>query len=161
MKWMISREIHYTKIDTKSDRNLTHLNFHRIKQTKLPPKTTSQSYLPKPPPKSEVIQSCPTLCDPHELQPARLLYPWDSPGKNTGVDCHFLLQGIFPTQRLNLGLLHFRQTLYHMSQGTFPKSPPKATAQSHLPKLPLKTTEIRWFQQTILPNLQIPGSLNA
>ena len=29
---------------------------------------------------------------PHGLQPARLLYPWDSPGKNTGVGCHFLLQ---------------------------------------------------------------------
>ena len=31
------------------------------------------------------------------LQPARLLCPWDFPGKNTGVGCHFLLQGIFPT----------------------------------------------------------------
>ena len=38
------------------------------------------------------------------LQPSRLLCPWDYPSKNTGVDC-FLLQGIFPTQRLNLGLL--------------------------------------------------------
>ena len=36
---------------------------------------------------------------------ARLLCPWDSLGKNTGVDCHFLLQGIFPTQGLNLHLL--------------------------------------------------------
>ena len=34
-----------------------------------------------------------------------MLCPWDSPGKNTGVGCHFLLQGIFPTQELNLGLL--------------------------------------------------------
>ena len=34
------------------------------------------------------------------------LCPWDSPGKNTGVDCHGLLQGIFPTQGSNLGLLH-------------------------------------------------------
>ena len=32
--------------------------------------------------------------------------PWDFPGENTGVGCHFLLQGIFPTQRLNLCLLH-------------------------------------------------------
>ena len=32
------------------------------------------------------------------LQPSRLLCPWTSPGKNTGVGCHFLLQGIFPTQ---------------------------------------------------------------
>ena len=37
----------------------------------------------------------------HGLQPARLLCPWDSPGKNTGVGCHFLLLGIFPTQELN------------------------------------------------------------
>ena len=37
------------------------------------------------------LQSCPTLCDPME-QPTRLLHPWDSPGKNTGVGCHFLLQ---------------------------------------------------------------------
>ena len=38
--------------------------------------------------------SCPTL-QPYEPQPARLLCPWDSPGKNTGVGCHVLLQGIF------------------------------------------------------------------
>ena len=38
------------------------------------------------------LQSCPTLCDPHRLQPTRLRHPWDSPGKNTGVGCHFLLQ---------------------------------------------------------------------
>ena len=40
---------------------------------------------------------------------------WDSPGKNTGVGCHFLLQGIFPTQGSSLGLSHFRQILYHLS----------------------------------------------
>ena len=49
-------------------------------------------------------QSCPTL-QPHGLQPTRLLSPWDFPGKNTGVDCHFLLQESFPTQGLNLSLL--------------------------------------------------------
>ena len=37
----------------------------------------------------------------------------DSPGKNTGVGCHFLLQGIFPTKGSNPGLLHCRQILYH------------------------------------------------
>ena len=36
---------------------------------------------------------------PHGLQPSRLLCPWDFPGKNFGVDCHFLLQGIFSTQQ--------------------------------------------------------------
>ena len=44
-----------------------------------------------------------------------LLHPWDFPGKNTGVGCHFLLQGIFLTQGSNLGLLNCRQTLYHLS----------------------------------------------
>ena len=39
----------------------------------------------------------------------------DSPGKNTAVGCHFLLQGIFPTQGINQGLLHCRQTVYHVS----------------------------------------------
>ena len=39
-----------------------------------------------------------------------LLHPWDSPGKNTGVGYHFLLQGIFPTQGSNPNLPHCRQT---------------------------------------------------
>ena len=39
----------------------------------------------------------------------------DSPGKNTGVGCHALLQGLFPTQGLNPGLPHCRQILYHLS----------------------------------------------
>ena len=43
---------------------------------------------------------------PHGLTPARLLYPWNSPGKNTGEGCHFLLQGIFLIQGLNSCLLH-------------------------------------------------------
>ena len=48
---------------------------------------------------------------PHGLQPARLLCLWDFPGNNTGVGCHFLLQGIFPTQGSNPGLPHCRQML--------------------------------------------------
>ena len=51
----------------------------------------------------------------HGLQPASLLCPWDSPGKNTGVGIHSLLQGIFPAQGSNLGLLHCRQILNHLS----------------------------------------------
>ena len=38
--------------------------------------------------------------------------PWDFPGKNTGMGCHFLLQGIFLTQGSNPSLLHYRQILY-------------------------------------------------
>ena len=52
---------------------------------------------------------------PHELSPTRLLCPWNFPGKHTAVGCHFLLQGIFPTQGSNPGLLHCRQILYHLS----------------------------------------------
>ena len=52
---------------------------------------------------------------PHGLKPTGLLHPWDFPGKNTVVGCHFLLQGNFPTQGLNPGLLHCRQTLYRLS----------------------------------------------
>ena len=44
-----------------------------------------------------------------------LLRPWNFPGKSTGVGCHFLLQGIFPTQGSNPGLPHCRQTLYCLS----------------------------------------------
>ena len=52
---------------------------------------------------------------PHGLWPTRLLCLWNSPGKNTGVGCHFFLQGIFLTQGLNLGFLHCRQILYSRS----------------------------------------------
>ena len=56
---------------------------------------------------------------PHGLQPTRLL-PWDFPSKSTGVGCHFLLQGIFPTQGSNLGLPHCGQTLYLLSHQRSP-----------------------------------------
>ena len=46
--------------------------------------------------------------------------PWDSPGKNTGMGCHFLPQGIFLTQGLNPCLLHCRQILYPLSHGEAP-----------------------------------------
>ena len=59
---------------------------------------------------------------PHGLWPTRLLCPWDSPGKNTGAGCHFLLQGIFPTHGPNLGLLHCRQNLYCLSHWGSPCS---------------------------------------
>ena len=55
---------------------------------------------------------------PNELYPTRLLSPLDFPGKNTGVGHHFLLQGIFLTQRLNLLLLHCRQFIDPEPLGT-------------------------------------------
>ena len=67
-----------------------------------------------------VAKLCPTLLRPHGLYPARLLCPWDFPGKNTGVGCHFLLQGIFPTQGLNPHLL----CLLHWQADSLPLSHP-------------------------------------
>ena len=65
----------------------------------------------------------------HRPQPTRPLCPWGSPGKGTGVRCLSLLQGTFPTQESDPGLLHYRQTLYHVShQG----SPPKSETQANL-----------------------------
>ena len=62
---------------------------------------------------SESVQS-------YGLQPARFLCPWEFPVKHTGVGYHFLLQGIFPTQRSNPGLLPCRQILCHLSQQGIP-----------------------------------------
>ena len=68
--------------------------------------------------------SCSVVSDTLRLRgPGRLLYPWDSPGKNTGVGCHSLRQGLFPTQESNTGPPHRRWILYHLShQGTQGKS---------------------------------------
>ena len=52
---------------------------------------------------------------PWTVAGTKLLCPWDSQGKSTGVGCHFLLQGIFPTQGSNPGLSHCRQTLYRLN----------------------------------------------
>ena len=48
---------------------------------------------------------CMTSVVSDSFQPRGLLCPWDSPGKSTPVGCRFLLQGIFPTQGLKLGVL--------------------------------------------------------
>ena len=62
-----------------------------------------------------------------------LLCPWDSPGKNTGVGCHFLLQAIFLNQGSNLGLLHCRQILYQLNhQGRFKESDLKPSLSFHI-----------------------------
>ena len=54
------------------------------------------------------------------LQPHRLYSSWNSLGQNTGVGSCSLLQGIFPTQGLNLGLQHCRQILYQLSHQQSP-----------------------------------------
>ena len=68
---------------------------------------------------AQSFQSCPTLCNPMDCSPPGSSVHGDSPGKNTGVGCHALLQRIFPTQGSNPGLPHCRQILYQLShQGT-------------------------------------------
>ena len=67
-----------------------------------------------------VAQSCTTLCDPMDCSWPGSSVHGDSPGKNTGVGCYALIQGIFPTQGSNPGLPHCRQILYHLShQGSW------------------------------------------
>ena len=55
-----------------------------------------------------VTKSSPTLCDTMDHSPARLLCPWDFPGKNTRLGFHSLLQGIFLTQGLNPRFLYWQ-----------------------------------------------------
>ena len=87
---------------------------------------------------------------PHGLWSARLLCAWNSPGKNTGVGCHSLLQRIFPTQGLNLGLLHCRQILYHLShQGIFHSLLPNPGMEARSPAL-----------QVVFLQAEPPGSHN-
>ena len=67
-----------------------------------------------------VTQSCPTLCDPMDCSLPGFSAHGDSPGKNTGVGSHALLQGIFPTQGSNLGLLYCRQVQCSLSHQASP-----------------------------------------
>ena len=61
-----------------------------------------------------VIQSCLTLCNPMDWSPQGSSVHGIFLGKNTGMGCRFLLQGIFPTQGSNSGLLHCRWILYRL-----------------------------------------------
>ena len=63
----------------------------------------------------KVAQSCLTLYDLMDYSPPASSVHGDSPGNNTGVGCHALLQGIFPTQESNRSLLHCRWIIYQMS----------------------------------------------
>ena len=65
-------------------------------------------------------QSGPTPLQPHGVQPAKLPYPWNFPGNNTGAGCYFLLQAISPTQGSSPLLFH----LLHWHVGSLPAEPP-------------------------------------
>ena len=64
-------------------------------------------------PTNRETESCSVMSD--SLRPHGLYSPWNSPGQNTGAGSLSLLQGIFPTQKLNPGFLNCRQILYHLS----------------------------------------------
>ena len=70
---------------------------------------------------------------PCGLQPTRLLCPWDSSGKSTGMGSRSVLQGIFSTKGSNLALLHCKQILYHLSHQ---ESPFVCTLVLNLPIFP-------------------------
>ena len=72
----------------------------------------------------------------HGLLPARLFCPWNSPGQNTGVGSCSLLQGIFPTQGSNPGLLHCRWIFYHLGQSVILKEIWEGTSQMYSGNLP-------------------------
>ena len=86
----------------------------------------------------------PDSLQPQGLQPTRLLCPWDFPGKNTGVGRHFLLQGIFPIQGSNPGLLHCRQILYWLSYKMV------GGAKSHLESNPIPTRDAQRTQTNLV-----------
>ena len=66
----------------------------------------------------QIMSNC---LGPHGLQPTRLLCPWNIPGEHTGMDCHFLLQGIFLSKGSNSGFPRCRQTLYRLSHQVSPQ----------------------------------------
>ena len=83
-------------------------------------------------------QSCLTLCDSMDCS----LCPWNSPGQNTGVGCHSLLQGIFLTQRSNPCLPHCRAD----SLPSEPSGKPLAPIQ-----IPIDTLHFSLFEEILLP----------
>ena len=104
-----------------------------------------------------VAQSCPTLCNPMGLQPTRLLCPWESPGKKTGVGCHSLLQGIFPSKDQTqlsctaggfLTIWATRETLLYVTT-------------SHLLNRETEFTNGQWVDRTLTPQSVPTSSKNS
>ena len=86
-----------------------------------------------------VSKLCPTLLQTCVLQPTRFFCQWDFPGKKNGTSCHFLLQGIFPTQGSNLCLLHWQVNSFPLSHQrsscyilSYPKIPLFSINRTHL-----------------------------
>ena len=89
------------------------------------------------------------------LQPTRLLCPWDSPGKNTGVGCHALLQGIFLTQGSNPCLL----SLLHCQVGSLPLAPPGKKALIGITECKSSFLLYNWASQMTLVVKNPPANI--
>ena len=116
---------------------------------------------------------------PHGPQPTRLLCPWDSPSKNTGVGYHVLLQGIFQTQASNLRLLHCRwisSPLSHQGnpwrKSMWSKQPPEPAYPSAAARPPAEsqqgsgfhlrwTHDIGWFMKPPFYRRHSSGSVRT
>ena len=82
---------------------------------------------------SMAVHACSVMSNslwPHGLEPARFLCPWDFSGENTIAGCHFLLQGIFPSQGSNLCLLHWLLLLRRFSRVRLCATPQTAAQQA-------------------------------
>ena len=117
-----------------------------------------------------VVQSYPTLCNPKDYSLPGSSVHGDSPGKNTRVHCHALLQGIFPTQGSNPGIPHCRQILYHLSHEGSPGKvewwPSERYAMSqnlwiwvHLEKATLQIIQVKESQMKSTEMIQAAGFL--
>ena len=93
-------------------------------------------------------QSYSTICDPM-TGPARLLGPWSFPGKNNGVGCHFLLQGIFPTRDQTHVSYIGRQILYLWATWEAPKNNDKVGQRLLLESNPIPYIGIKRPVQTL------------
>ena len=91
---------------------------------------------------SEVTQSRPTRHDPMDSHLHQASPSMGFSGKSSGVGCHFLLQGIFPTQGSNPGLPHCRQTLYHLSHKGSTITPRRDYYNSFL--IDLSSSRLSW-----------------
>ena len=113
--------------------NVVVLNMHEANWGKTAHHTTNVAFVVKVKVKS--LSHARLFVIPWRVACTKLLHPWDFQGKSTGVGCHFLLQGIFPTQGSNPGLSHCRQMLYRLShQGSLHLWYQPLTLQKHKKK---------------------------
>ena len=84
-----------------------------------------------------------------------LLCPWDSPGKNIGGGCHVLFQGIFPDLGSNLGLLYYKQILYHL--GFSGGSKGRVCLQCRRPDFNPRVGKIPWRRKWQPTSVFLPG----